>query len=267
MADAEALWADAAAQQAASHNPKAIRIHDTRLQTTHPSHRWTFTYDVDATTDHSWQKPMTCMRCVHVNADSGKRCKRDTCITLPVCWQHLKSDYKLRVGRTTLRDTNGVRLNFLGLFACDEHAGANAVVFQTGAYIVPYVGEIINPDLLEERYHGNEVAPYVDRIGRNRFVDAGPMRGVGGISNMCAAWLAFKPDGENAMCSNNALIESRGIGPHSFPFLKATKPINNGEEVFTHYGVEYFAEDSIHLKHETRPQKAYIKTEYKCKRR
>lgn len=266
MSGDDAAWAAAAAQQARSSNPKSVRMNDVRLHNVQDSKRWSFQYDVDAQTDHAWGAPLTCMRCVHVNESTGKRCKRETCLTLPVCWQHLKSDYKLRVGRTTLRDTQGTRLNFLGLFACDTAQPRSSVVFERGDYIVPYIGELVDAETLEARYPDTEVAPYVERVGRNRFIDAGPMRGVASISNMCAPWLAFKPDGVTPMCTNNVIIESRGVGSNSFPFLKAARSIKNGDEIFANYGPAYFAHDTIHLRHETRPVKAYTKTEYKCTR-
>jgi hypothetical protein len=261
----EAQWLAAASALAQSATPKSIRIGDPRMQDTTVSNRWKFKYDADAQTSHGWETNMTCLRCVHVDLNTGRRCRRNTCITLPVCWQHLKSDYKLRIGRTTLRDQQGRRLHFLGLFACDDSQPSNATVFDIGDAIVPYVGEVINAATLESRYPGEEVAPYVDKIHRNKFVDAGPMRGVGSIANMCEPSLAFKPDGVTPMCTNNVFMNTRGIGQHSFPFLEAARPIKNGDEIFNDYDTAYFGEGSIHLKHETRPTTAYAKTEYKCR--
>lgn len=262
-------WAAAAHQQAATGNARRIRRDDPRLHSLADSSHWTFVYDPanQHGTDQQptrWEKPMKCMRCAHVNLDTDQRCKRMTCVTLPVCWQHLKSDYKLRVGRTSLRNTAGARLNFLGLFACDESKDADAVVFKRQEYIIPYVAEEINGAELDARYPGEHTGVYVVQNEADSYEDGAVVRGAAGLSNMCIARLAYKENGR-ATCANNAQIAGRA-GANYFPFLRATKPIRNGEEVFTSYGQQYFKPGGIYADYETRPMKKYTKMEHKCRR-
>jgi hypothetical protein len=257
-------WAAAAHQQASTGNARRIRRDDPRLQDLADSSHWTFVYDPANQHGNRWEKAMKCMRCAHVNLETNQRCKRVTCITLPVCWQHLKSDYKLRVGRTSLRDTTGARLNFLGLFACDESKGSDAVVFKRDEYIVPYVAEEIDGAELEARYPGEHTGIYVVENEADSFEDGAIVRGAAGLSNMCIGRLAYKENGR-ATCANNAVIAGRA-GPNYFPFLQAMKPIRNGQEVFTSYGRQYFKKGGIYADYETRPGKKYVKTEHKCKR-
>jgi hypothetical protein len=196
----------------------------------------------------------------------------------------LKSDYKLRVGRTLLKSRDGARLPFLGLFACDESKTPRATVFAPKQFIVPYVGEVLTKDELEERYHGDEVGPYAVELGRTArdtsFLDAALVRGAASMSNMCVAELAFKDEDGTPMCKNNARIAPRR-GADWFSFLQATDFIKNHDEIYTDYGAAYFqgvggsssgssSSSSSRtlpseLDHETRPVRKYNSTAYKCK--
>jgi len=222
------------------------------------SSRWNFNYNAG-----TWACELECMRCLHQVRDPHtghmRRCKRKTCYTLPYCAQHLVNVYHLRVGRTTLKDAQGRRLHFTGLFACDKKKGAEDVVFSArNNYIIPYVGELISRDTLEERYPEHETGPYTYGISNNRFIDGACQRGVGGLANMCIPSL-------NPGCvENNATFSSSTT---HYPNIIATKTIRNGKEIFVSYGRSYFAKESIHRPYATRPESVYRSLEYKCTRR
>jgi hypothetical protein len=60
------------------------------------------------------------LRCLGTTKNNNTRCKRSSVLTIPYCWQHLKSVCKLKISRTFLRDQNNHRFDFLGLFVCEQ---------------------------------------------------------------------------------------------------------------------------------------------------
>ena len=138
----------------------------------HASKRWSFHFS-DREHAIKWTAPLQQMRCFHRNG-TGKRCKRQITYTLPFCWQHLKAAYGIRLGRTQLRDKEGKRLDFLGLFACDP--------IKKGERICPYVGQRITHTQKDERY-GDKTAPYALEVNSKLVYDAATVRGVGSLAN------------------------------------------------------------------------------------
>ncbi len=220
-----------------------------------PSTRWDFEYDGGI-----WACELECMQCTHKIVDSRtgrqRRCKRKTCYTLPYCWQHLVNVYKLQIGRTTLKDSNGVRLDFLGLFACDPKSN-DGVVFRAKSRIAPYVGEIIDSEQLNDRYPDEDTAPYSLMLSRDKYVDSSCVRGVGSLANACIPSL-------NPNCKTNAKLVTSSS---NYPFLVATSTIRHGDEVFLSYGRSYFAKKSRHAPYVTRPAAVYRTLKYKCGQR
>lgn len=197
------------------------------------------------TFSHDGKDPeaIKCKRCTQ-RLPSGAVCARRSCFTLPVCWQHLKQFYRLRVDRTTLRDDNGNLLDDLGLFACDARAAAdNRPVFVAGAFIVPYIGEVKTKksiEALDAEYPGNKIAPYAITVstraphqpyGGFYSLDSSLVRGAGSLANTCRT-----SDTDQIKCRNNARIDLAQSG--HYPNLVATHTIHDGDEIFVHYGAD-----------------------------
>lgn len=219
------------------------------------SPRWKFKYE------DSFECNMECMQCM---ARMGnRRCTRKSCYTIPYCWQHLKLIAHLRVGRTTLKNPDtGRRFTFRGLFACDAK-NPGGIVFRHKDIITPYVGEILNQDELDERYDEDEVAPYVEHINVGMvgdpsiYVDGACIRGVGALANDATGSTCTTG---HRKCHTNA--EFFSVNNESYPVLRATKNIRDGDEIFVNYGPEYWAGDQ--RPHTTSPASVYRKLEYKC---
>lgn len=214
---------------------------------------------------------MECMQCVAEVQRNGAiyRCRRTSCYTLPYCWQHLKSQAHLRIGRTRLLDpATNRRFQFKGLFVCNTQAGENAVVFNTGENIVSYIGELLTEDQLNLRYPGDdETAPYVEAVetvqddgtwGPRVYVDGARVRGVASMANDAREGSQCV---DNSPCDINAIFES-GDANNSYPVLTATRPIRNGEEIFVAYGSDYW--DGVNHPHITSPKGVYNRIEYRC---
>lgn len=241
---------------------------NTPLGTTE-SPRWKFK------SDGGFECNMECMRCVEKTGN--RRCRRKSCYTLPYCWQHLKLRAHLRVGRTTLVDPEtGTRFPFRGLFACNAKTPGR-VVFKNGDIITPYVGEVVSADELEERYPGNDVAPYAEDMevdvgmdGDERdelgFVDGACVRGVASLANDALNGRCMR-NGVRLVCRTNARFWSGG---GNYPELKATRGIRDGEEIFVAYGKgpanspENLYWSGTQVPHTTTPKAVYDNLEYKC---
>ena len=262
-----------------------------------PGRRYTFKYysgdeGDDDNGELEWQEVLSCFRCEH-RSMQAIQCRRRSCLTLPRCWQHLKIDYNLRIGRTTLIDENGDRLPFKGLFACKSlRAGPNnapvnpnAAVFRKNDIIAPYVAEVLTREALKGRYPDDEVGPYASRgikvpvpewnqdhdgpqprrkkKGSRRFghrkkvsyfyIDGATRRSAASLANTCL------PEDN---CVNNAYIYD-SVTAGMFPNLVAIKPIYDGQEIFTGYGQSYYKNTSRHHAFETSPNTKYNKIDYK----
>ena len=197
-----------------------------------PNRAWRLEYN------DTWGCQLKSTQCLGRKSNDGRQCSRRTTYTLGYCWQHLKTLANLRIGQTELRDEDGNRMTFLGLFACKKEEYEDEVVFADGDNICAYIGEYITQKILDERYPGlTEIAPYVFRMSAQRYIDGACVRGVAALSNMCT-------DAKN--CVNNAEIVK--INPNNnthFPVIRATAPIRNGDEILTYYGDMYFEDDSI----------------------
>ena len=228
------------------------------------SQRWNFEYNMNDAAAPWHGCDMECMQCVHIKAN-GQQCSRNTCYTLPYCWQHLKLVANLRVGRTTLMDPNTHRrFTFRGLFACASPSAApGSIVFRIRDPIVTYAGEMLTPAQLDARYPGvDETAPYVEAAdnvnvpGGTEFVDSACMRGVGAYANDARNGSQCY---QNGACQNNARLWSGG---GIYPRLVALRSIRDGQEIFADYGAPYWGGD--HLPYATRPSGVYNRLEYRC---
>jgi hypothetical protein len=155
---------------------------------------------------------LKCIQCEGGRKDK-KQCTRKVCIGLPVCWQHARSEYHVRV-------KNGVHGK--GLFA--EKA------FEEGDFIVPYFGEVINAAEFERRFGYDDKAIYTTYLKKDeknpendRFESGECQRGLGSIINHSD--------------SPNAGIGTKGKTRRAYIF--ALKDIEAGKEILLNYGDEY----------------------------
>lgn len=172
---------------------------------------------------------LMCARCQFRTRDGNRvrQCSRNNCRYLPFCWQHMQMLYKIKVARTELRDANGERYPFLGLFACATELPEGEILFQRGQAIIPYIGERLTQRETDARYDVDGVehtGPYALSTPqrRDRVLDAACVRG-------SAAYANHRGDNPNA-----ELQFVRGSA-----LLQAARDIRNGEEILFSYGDEY----------------------------
>lgn len=175
---------------------------------------YNFTFEEDDITLFSC--PLVKGQCSFTNPITKQRCKRKQYIGFDVCWQHLRTRYKIRIAPTTLKGVSGK-----GLFAFNNTNNKD-IVFKPNDNIIAYRGEIINTKELEERYE-DKTAPYAVMINKTSFIDAGCERGVGSFANH-----------KSRSSANAKLSYFRGEVR-----IKAIKNIRNGDEIFVSYGDIY----------------------------
>jgi hypothetical protein len=234
-----------------------------------PSNRWKFVYNAENPTEEdSWVGcDLQCMQCLHFVKDKKnkvRQCKRKTCYTLPYCWFHLKTVLKVRIGPTTLCDSEGKKYKFLGLFACDpNYKGGNEgdkppIVFRKGHIITPYIGEKLSLAELNYRYpNPNEISIYGLQTNKNNYIDAACVRGVASFINACLPSNTIL----NKKCRINAKF---GYSTSHYPSIKAQVNIRDGDEILVSYGTSYYTKNSIFYPFKTTPASYYQKLNYKC---
>ncbi len=192
---------------------------------------------------------LTCSRCVAETA-AGVRCKRKVCVGIPVCAQHGVMYFQVSVGRTKLTDKNGKRLDFAGLFACG--GAKRGVVFETGGYIVPYLGELVTREEVDRRYDfpkgsgkKRAIAPFAQEqntgVGTSRIYDAACYRSYGAFINTTsdAPGYANRMVGGAKAVANCRFEYHHEVEPEEaghrdarrFPGLTATRDIRHNEEI------------------------------------
>lgn len=175
---------------------------------------------------------LQCKQCA-AKSKNGKRCRLRTCYTLPYCHIHSKSIAHVTIAESTVPDSG------YGLFAWNPKAGT-ANVFDVGDVIIPYDGEIITKQQLDQRYGDDEIAPYAlerEKTDPPDFIDAACERGLGAFAN-------HKPESEaNAKYSHHS---EKGMA------IVAIKPIKHREEIFVDYGEDYWENRDAIKPHMTR---------------
>ena len=196
---------------------------------------------------------MRAVQCIH--RIGQRQCSRRSIYTIPMCWQHLISDYQITVGQTTLKDVHGVRLPTVGIFACNPK-DEDGLVFHARQAIVPYIGNNMSVAEHDQKYPGDTSAPYSVAIANGRVIDSSLMRGVGSLAQDCRAANRNRGDCDQ----NNAVVVEGAAG--NYPMLVAKRDIFDGEEIFMSYGSHYWSGD-------VRPMKTFgrfNKLKYKCGR-
>ncbi len=136
------------------------------------------------------------------------------------CFQHLRKYKHLRIGTSTLAGAGK------GLFAYDKAKGVNDIVFKEGEEIIPYDGELIDEEELDNRYTEHYTAPYGIEISKIKdlYEDGALHRGVGSLVNHANM---SKADVRFSITKKDRVV------------LRATKAIRNNQELFVNYGREY----------------------------
>lgn len=201
---------------------------------------YVFDYDCG---NHALRQNIDCDRCSG-RTSRNQRCSRRVCIGLPLCWQHAKKVYGVRVANSALHGK--------GLFA--------ATPFSRGDWICPYGGEVITLAQMNGRYPGDCVAPYGMCDG-NRCEDGAVRRGVGTIAN------GEGPPGRRIQTNSETVVFTRydqvleprrtrlqqeGAMPvRGSMWVRATRNIPAGTEIIMNYGDEYW-EDGPPTTHRTK---------------
>ena len=142
----------------------------------------------------------------------GERCKRRTRRQIPYCADHTRIILHVEIRPSTIPGAG------FGLFALQD--------FEAGERILAYEGQLIDKDELLSRY-GDETAPYAFKISENKYVDGACARGT-------ASFINTNPGRNNAAL--RAFHGSKTLPPGAF--VKATKKIKAGKEIFVSYGAD-----------------------------
>lgn len=142
-----------------------------------------------------------------------RRCKRIVCIGLPMCWQHARKEYGIRIGDSpTIPGEKGL--------IADRDLPKNK-------RICPYGGENLTNDELYKRSYNS---PYTLECEKNNFWDGACKRGIGSMANA---------NYKTGRKPNAKLYCYKGEG-----YLKTLdKTIKEGTEILVSYGRAYNFED------------------------
>ena len=171
-------------------------------------------------------------RCVATKGNGQGRCGNKTVMGVPVCWVHLLKDHKLRIAKSRIAEAGK------GLFATKSRTinpnpqrTAENLVFRREEKIIEYVGDQINEQEMGRRY-GNKTGPYALETRRDHIVDAACKRAAAAFAN-------HKPFAQaNARFSRS---------PDGKIYIRATKHIYDGDEIYLYYGSSYkFNDGSQH---------------------
>jgi len=182
---------------------------------------------------------MHCQQCTHAG------CRRKTCMQLPMCWQHARTQYHLQVKPSTIPAAGK------GLFAwarTTKDRAAKAVVFKVGAFICPIKGRPTSQHDLVAHY-GQHNVPYgaassAAKTGQP-FVDGLGDRWIGQYANTRLGVALADGRRRSIQSGTNATLSNRADG---YMWVKATKAIRSGDEILTWYGHEYMLEPSATIK-------------------
>ena len=189
-------------------------------------------YESNQDQDPRFSCKLQSQRCVSAKASGKGRCGNKTVMGVPVCWIHLLKDHKLRIAKSRIAEAGK------GLFATKSRSinpnpqrTAENLVFRRDEKIIEYVGDRIDGDEMANRY-GNQTAPYSLETKKDHIVDAACKRGAAAFAN-------HKPFAQaNARFSRS---------PDGKIWIRATKHIYDGDEIYLYYGSSYkFSDGSKH---------------------
>jgi uncharacterized protein len=150
---------------------------------------------------------------------TGKRCGKRTTIYPQFCCTHTKSEIGLYLKTSTVPGAG------LGLFTVHD--------IEPDRLITPYIGDVISADEYESRDNG-----YGLEREDGMIVDASSTQScIARYANMCLP-INIERDGCNG---NNSVFEEY----EGELWVVSTKHIKANEEIFAHYGLEYWGENSL----------------------
>lgn len=195
-------------------------------------------------------------RCVGTNKN-GARCKRESYISVPYCWHHLRAEKFVAVLDSEIHGK--------GLFAYDPAAEASGLpVFARHSGIIPYVGERLLRAQLTQRYGGDEVtAPYAVAVNNVSVDDSACLRGAAANANTIifppgihfpredydgvrfptSAMIVRGRDGRRRRVRVNAIIAN---DVDDGPYIRAVRDIHHMEEIIVYYSDTYSNEGADH---------------------
>lgn len=176
----------------------------------------------------SYSGPLVAGRCQ--GETSGKRrCKKRACFGYPLCFTHNISLYGVQSRVSTI--PGGGR----GLFASRTHP--------KDSWLCPCTGEETTMSCIDTRYPGEMTAPYAIGLRNGLATDSACLRSIGSLANAL-----FSENGEVLSVSrHNSVLRYRAVGDGTpGMWLKTTKRIKPGDEIFLWYGDDYKLQQGTH---------------------
>jgi len=164
--------------------------------------------------EKEYSQQLESSQCIRIK-DDGHQCRNRVVIGGNLCHVHRKSVLHLTIKPSTIAEAGD------GLFCFKPKAKSN-IVFKKGDKICDYNGEIINGEVLYERY-GDGNSDYAMELFHQLYEDASVKRGLGSLAN-------WKKNHANAKLS---------IKRNNRAQLLATKNIRHDDEIFLAYSRSY----------------------------
>lgn len=185
-----------------------------------------------------------CHQCKARSKRSGARCKRTTCLGLPFCWSHAKTEMHLLITKSRVPGAGkGVRA-----YGGTKASRRETVVFRKGDTIASYDGQLIRPTWLAQRYDwgGHDVTgPYaISGNSKQRIWDAACRRTIASLFNSTRTKSA----------ANAHVVPHRPDrnGRPVPPTVVAKRVIYHDDEIRLYYGKDYWAGHKYISTHTTR---------------
>lgn len=176
----------------------------------------------------NYSSPLVTERC-RGETSSKRRCKKIACLGYPLCDAHNASRYGVQSRVSTIPGAGR------GLFATRP--------LSKDSWLCPYTGENTTMSYIHTRYPGEMTAPYVVGLPNGLAIDSACVRGIGSLANAL-----FARNGNVLSVSrHNAVLRYRPVGC-GIPgmWLKTTKLIKPGDEIFLWYGNDYKLQGGSH---------------------
>ena len=181
---------------------------------------------------------LQCAQCTAVMPHkNNQRCSRRVCMGLPYCHSHVTKLLKVKVMPSTIPNAGK------GLFAFQSGVKQTdpdypPVVFTANDIICPYAGEVVNENVLNQRY-GPHTAHYAAKLfvprrglraNQKLYEDAALHRGIGAFPNHSS---------QHQHRNARLVFDDVSVPGKVFAEIQATRTIRHGEEIFVSYGPEY----------------------------
>ena len=154
-----------------------------------------------------------CVQCAAATK-TGARCKNITCLYGEFCSVHTKQLFDLAIKPSNIKEAGK------GLYTL--------IAIKKGTNIAKYTGKMMS----DEEFEANP-SPYGLEVKKNRLIDArSTQTGLARYANSCRK-------GDKCKGNNSKFSISHRTNPPTV-WLKATKNIKAGDEVFVPYGKRYW---------------------------